>query len=163
MAFFEGIEYFDISANDQILLTNRLSLNDLMRFMQYSNFNTVQLDVNQERFLFYDPAGERYGLCDLHTLSSSTGITLKNVLLHQFDQTVIDDRVNQFKINNADFGIEISKKDDQTKSKKRKRRRSKKKTSSLENSSILETIDDDDDENKLNSSTTTGKFFSHYR
>jgi hypothetical protein len=159
MASFKGIEFFDGLANEWVLVTHPSSLNDLMHFMDYFGLNTVQLDVDQDRFLFYDPTGERYGLYDLHTLSSSTGVTLKNVRLHRFDQTIIDDRVNQFNMNNANFGIEISKKEDPTKSKKKRNSLGKK------NPSILRTRDGDDDdvEKQLNSSITIGKFFSHYR
>jgi hypothetical protein len=103
MASFEGIEYFDISTTEWTLLTHPASLNDLMYFMKYFNLNTVELDADQGRFLFYTPAGERYGLCDLHTLSSSTGITLKNVRLHQFDETIIDERAQ---VHQSDTGFD---------------------------------------------------------
>ncbi|CAF1578467.1 unnamed protein product [Rotaria magnacalcarata] len=80
-------------------------------------FNTIQLDVNQDQFLFYHPDGERYGLCDLRTLSSSS-TKFKGVRLHTMNEEAIDERIKTFNINQAELGIEIS-------SKKRKPNRRK--------------------------------------
>ncbi|CAM4760978.1 unnamed protein product [Rotaria magnacalcarata] len=44
-----------------------------------------------DQFLFYHPDGERYGLCDLRTLSSSS-TKFRGVRLHQMNQEAIDER-----------------------------------------------------------------------
>ncbi|CAM4797242.1 unnamed protein product [Rotaria magnacalcarata] len=81
-------------------------------------FNTIQLDVNQDQFLFYHPDGERYGLCDLRTLSSSS-TKFKGVRLHTMNEEAIDERIKTFNINQAELGIEISsKKENQIEEKK---------------------------------------------
>lgn len=163
MALFEGVEYFDTVIDKWTLLTYPCNLNKLMDVMDVFKLNTVQLNAYEDRYLFYDPAAERYEVCDLRILSSRRSVIFKNVRLHHFDQNIIDDKVNQFEKNNADFDIEILKKEGETKSKKN-RRRSNKKKASLKNASILQNINDDDDEEKrLNNSITTGKFFSHHR
>lgn len=163
MALFEGIEYFDTVIDKLTSLIYPRNLNELMDIMNRFKLNAVQLYANEDRYLFYDPIGERYGVCDLRILSSRRSVTFKNVRLHHFDQNIIDDRVNQFEKNNADFGIEISTEENETKLKKKNRRRSNKRKPSLKTSSILQTINDDNEEKGLNSSITTGKFFSHYR
>ena len=42
-----------------------------MLFMDEYSFNVVQLDIDQDRYLFYDNGPNRYVLRDLCTLSSS--------------------------------------------------------------------------------------------
>ncbi|CAM4850964.1 unnamed protein product, partial [Rotaria magnacalcarata] len=55
------------------------------------HYNAIQLEVNSDQFLFYHPDGERYGLCDLRTLSSSS-TKFRGVRLHQMNQEAIDER-----------------------------------------------------------------------
>ena len=68
-----------------------------MRFMERFNLNAVQLDVSQDRFPFYDSIGGRYGLCDLHTLASSTATLTAQVDVYELCIRSISEEVpNRF-------------------------------------------------------------------
>ena len=68
MASFEMIEFIDSVTKEPTVSKPVSSLSTLMRFMEKFNFNTVQLDANQDRFRFYDSGGDVYGLLNLHSI-----------------------------------------------------------------------------------------------
>jgi hypothetical protein len=154
MASFQGVEIFETSIKEWILLPDTLSLNDVMLYMGHFQLNTVQLGVGEDRFLFYDASGDRYGLCDVRTLQTSTGVTMKNIRLHRFQQSDIDQRVQNFIRNNTEFGIDIP---NQEKSKIR--RRSKKNASSAKDPCTSQTSAVAPDDQEELSSLTFCKFF----
>ncbi|CAF4735853.1 unnamed protein product, partial [Rotaria socialis] len=39
--------------------------------MKVLELNAIQLDLDEDRFLFFDPDGDRYGAFDIHILSNS--------------------------------------------------------------------------------------------
>ncbi|CAF4250256.1 unnamed protein product [Rotaria socialis] len=42
--------------------------------MKVLELNAIQLDLDEDRFLFFDPDGDRYGAFDIHILSNSKSL-----------------------------------------------------------------------------------------
>lgn len=154
MASFQGMQILERSINEWILLPDTMSLNDVMFYMDSFQLNTVQLGVGEDRFLFYHASGNRYGLCDIRTLSTSIGVAIKNIRLHRFNQSDIDQRVQNFIRNNTEFGIDI-----QNQEKSKVRRRSKKNASSAKDLSTPQTSAVATGDQEEQSSLTFCKFF----
>ncbi|CAF3371964.1 unnamed protein product [Rotaria socialis] len=92
MILFEMIEFFGVINKKWTISKPITTLDTLIQFMDKFHFNAIQLGANPTQFLFYHPDGERYGLCDLRTLSSSS-TKFKGVQLHQMNEEDIDERV----------------------------------------------------------------------
>ncbi|CAF3025761.1 unnamed protein product [Rotaria socialis] len=119
MILFEMIEFFGVINKKWTISKPITTLDTLIQFMDKFHFNAIQLGANPTQFLFYHPDGERYGLCDLRTLSSSS-TKFKGVQLHQMNEEDIDERVKTFNIYQAELGIEISLKKKKKKTKPKK-------------------------------------------
>ena len=148
MVSFGMIEFLSSVTNEWVVRKLDSSLSTLVFFKDEYNFNVVQLDIDQDRYLFYDNRPNRYGLCDLRTLSS-TATTYKGIRLYQMDQEFIDKWMATVTMANADFGIDISS-STSTESKSRrkeKNRRSQKKVDLVLNSTpSFQAIDDQESE-----------------
>ncbi|CAF1006202.1 unnamed protein product [Rotaria sordida] len=124
--------------------------------MKALELNSIQLDPDQDRFLFFDPDAERYGEFDIHILSNTNKV-YKDVRLHKLEQEIIDEKIGIFNMNNADFGIETSGKE-----KKGKKRQNKKKSTNIggmsNNNKVFQNIHSDiskvDDSNVIETMTT---------
>ncbi|CAF4966313.1 unnamed protein product, partial [Rotaria sp. Silwood1] len=124
--------------------------------MKVLELNAIQLDLDQDRFLFFDPDGDRYGVFDIHMLSNSNKI-YKDVRLHKLDQEIIDEQIRISNMNtNTDFSIETSL-EEKKKGRIKNKKISKNIGGVLNNNTVFENIHDDtskvDDSNVIESLT----------
>ena len=67
MAQFDGIGIFDHVNKRWEITFKKENLDTVMETMKILELNAIQLDFDQDRFLFFDSGGDRYGACLLYT------------------------------------------------------------------------------------------------